>query len=226
MEIAHGNWSETLPVRISDFVARNIGGGVTSERVQEVIENMTLKGYLVHGVKDEEDYEKVRDEGIAPLTPEGTGVTAGGDVETQKQGSFWTSGVRVFHSGEEDISGWATYDTSFFHWAHSRGGHEGSTRMNLALVSMDRIRKNHPEFRIDPRSSEYTKLNFPVPRDQIILLRVVVNHGATKLSARAYGKIAEQKMFALLEEALEKGSAFGPGRELEINLDQDSELAA
>ncbi len=225
MDSANERSSEDLLVRISDFLARSIGGAVTPERVLDVIENLSLRGYLVHGVKDEDDFRRVQVEGISPLTPEGNGLTTKGD-EAHGHGSFWTSGVRVFHSGKEDFTGWASYDTSFFHWAHARGVPEGTTVMNLALVGMDRIRKVHPEFRIDPKSSEYTKLNFPIPRDQITLLKVIVHHGRTKHTPRAYGQIAEQKMFGLLEEALSKGSEPGSEKVLEINLDQEVQAAA
>ena len=84
---------KALYAKIYDYISRCIGD-VSEHDVRDVVEGLDSRGYLVHGIKDESDYQSVKESGIKPLTPEDIQDGEGKGTGT----SFWTSGVRVFHS--------------------------------------------------------------------------------------------------------------------------------
>lgn len=177
---------EELLRKISAYIGTCIGG-VAEEEVFDVIENIDTKGYLVHGIKDETDYGDVKEHGILPLTPEGVHIGGGGS------GSFWTSGVRVFHEGKENFTGMSTYDTSFFHWAHARNTPPETSIMNLALTSIDRLRRAGVYIPPSEQKSGYLSISAPIPASDLALLKVIVHTGSAKLSPREIDKLEKEQ---------------------------------
>ena len=134
----------------------------------------------------------MREKGIQPLTPEGR----------QEDSSYWTSGIELFGKGAKG------YDSTFFHWGHTADLSDPEhTYMTIALTNDASLRGIHPDF--SRSRGDYFEVGFPVPREQMHLLRVEVDHGETNWEPREYGKIAEQLMFDLIEDALTNGYDLG-----------------
>lgn len=190
--------------------AKIIGGTVTPERVKSVIEASNSGLHIAHGVKENKDYESVRQTGIMPRTPEGG------------YASFWTSGARIF-MGDDPTSKFATYDTTFFHYSHSYDPDRQHFYMTLALTNPAAL---PPLESAKISQNEYLSINAPLPREKIFLLRVEINKGPTTFDERTYDQIAEQKMFEILEEALLNGYKLGDEKVLKITLGEEMQAAA
>lgn len=97
-----------LSASTAERIAAFFGGD--PREVAEIVDRANAYRLLFRGIRSERRVPQARTEGIAPVSPEG------GDV------SYWSTGSRVFLSGDGEGSGLATYGTTFFHYAHNRAG--------------------------------------------------------------------------------------------------------
>lgn len=175
--------------RYTQAIARTIGGPVTPSRVDHVL-RLLNNHHLVHGIKDHSHLARIQTQGILPLTPEGGQV------------SFWTTreGVFGYLTSKGELQ---TYDTSFFHYAHSANPPSNRVVMNLAITNRHLLNLHH----ITHQPGSYCTINHPVPRHAIALIQVSIPRQA--LPARQLGQLVEQQLFLALESALIHG--YTPG---------------
>lgn len=168
-------------------IAQTIGGGVTPERVKRVIDLSNKGKHLFHGVKNNSHMPKILEEGIGPKTAEGGYV------------SYWTIGWRIFSSRSDRLGRMGTYGTTFFHHGASRSKEPKKSYMNIVVTNKEALDSIQPT---DISENETVTLNFHVPRSKMHVLRVKLDKGETDYSERTYKRLAEQKMFDLIENAL------------------------
>ncbi|MBS3143910.1 hypothetical protein J4446_03500 [Candidatus Woesearchaeota archaeon] len=102
-------------------VANVIGNNVDPFIVKEIISISNNEKYIFHGIKNNKCFYRINIEGIKPLSPEGG------------KGSYWSSGKRLFGS---ETSVFSTYDTTFFHYAHTNES-ENKSLMSLAILKYE-----------------------------------------------------------------------------------------
>ncbi|MDD4319581.1 MAG: hypothetical protein PHW10_04645 [Candidatus Peribacteraceae bacterium] len=191
-------------------VADMIGGTVTAKRVRDVIALSNAGGHIAHGIKREAYVSAIRKEGIKPLTPEGSHPDGS---------SYWTSGKEIF--GQGNARGVNTFDTTFFDYGHSYEHSDTRTVMTIALTNRAAVcRCLGTSIPFQPDGC--LDIGQTIPRDAIHLLRVEVPHAPafSHEEARANGRQAEQRMFELLEGALEEG--YEAGGETAVLMDMET----
>lgn len=160
-----------------------LGSPITPRRIANVIRRSNEQSIVFHGIKHSSRLPSIEQSGILPLTPEGGQV------------SFWTSGKRIFGSltGGGGIN---TYDSTFFHYAHSR---ERKSTMNIAVINVGLIQDaTHITFSPDT----VLQIKSELPRDVIQLLEVDLSiPGDTPINKTAVHALG-QEMFILLERML------------------------
>ena len=162
-------------------------GEVSPDVVREVIERSNSKGYLFHGIKSNRCYEDVLNEGIKPLTPEGGYV------------SFWTSGSRLFSLGRGAL---ATFDTTFFHNAHSHNTSLGEGYVTLAIAKYSDLEE---ALLVDKpfRPDSCMKISLTVPRELIQVIRIEIDYSG-KGTSREKGQVQERLLLAELHRVLKE----------------------
>lgn len=179
------------------LISEIIGGDITPARIQKVIYLSNKEGFLVHGIKDYANLSGIRQNGISPLSPEGGYV------------SYWTSGARIFTSSSQGAL--MTYDTSFFHYGHT---YSQDLRFSHMLMAVARIGDLKSLGQVDFLPDSLVILNFPVPRSDLSLMRVVLDREGTDFTPREYGRMMEKGMFELMEELFRQGYQKGEERVL------------
>lgn len=183
-----------ISTHMFEAIARTIGGSVTADRVEKVIDLTNEYHFIFHGIKSEINVQAVLNNGVAPLTPE------------SGRSSHWTTGWRLFVS--DPNYSLCTFDTTFFHYGHSNSDGR-ATYMTIVVSNQQAISPIYP-VKIAPNS----ELTIPVhvPRDLIHVLRIQLHHGGVEMAdilPRQWGQLAEQNMFDLVERVVTGG--FTPG---------------
>ncbi len=177
---------------LEEKIASTIGD-VSPDIVREVIESSNAEGYMFHGVKDDRLYNAVLGDGVKPLTPEGG------------YASFWTSGHRLFSHGKYVLR---TYDTSFFHYAHSGHTEKGRSSMTLAIAKQSDLEEAclvNCSFEQDG----YIKIPRRVPRELLHIIRIEIEYVGGKGTARQRAQEKERVLLYALHEVLTTG--YEPG---------------
>ena len=139
---------------------------------------------------------------IKNLTPEGGNV------------SYWTSGSRVFNNGTPGAYG--TFDTTFFHWAHTNDTQQDKMKMQLAISKRDTLRaKKLPTKEIE--SDGYITLPESIPRDAICIIEIEADIYPNQ-GNRETAQLLEQELFRTIESAMLE-QRFEPGGNIKVNLD-------
>jgi len=140
------------------ITASFISPEITPERVKRVIDISNQEGHLFHGIKRYSSLDSIKQSGILPLTPEGGPA------------SYWTSGFRVF-GASLNPSPLNTYDTTFFHYAHSSDPSDEKIRMLIALTNTKELGRLGLNTKTISQNA-YIAIRIPIPRSSIILLSV------------------------------------------------------
>lgn len=173
-----------LPPFCAD-VAKTMGGQISPQRIEDVIRLSNQQGCIAHGIKRNSAIEYVLKEGIKPLTPECGNV------------SFWTSGLRIFSRVVSDPrNNFRYFDTTFFHYAHSRDNSSTEKAMTIAVTNKSALERICiPEAKILPNSTVI--IDEAIPPEAIHLF--VVKQKTDAIQA------LQPVMFELLEDALKNG---------------------
>jgi hypothetical protein len=194
---SHVELASPIPEKQLDKIFLDLGGAISKERISGLIEGMNRRHLMLHGVKTSELWEHVKGQGVKPLTPEGGNA------------SYWTSGSRAFHNGDEKMT---SYDTAFFHYGV---GEASPTEVLMSLVIADSAAIPYPGY--EPNG--YMKLNQNVPKEAACFLRVKLNKQGNEADRKAVGRV-EVAMFELLEKIAVEG--FTPGELIEVTLPNEA----
>ena len=165
----------------SNQVAEILGGDVTPEQIEALIEASNRNGIIFHGIHDSAKIPNIERQGILPLTPEGGFV------------SYWSLGKPLFATNTS--RGLTTYDSTFFHYApNGRTNGEKKPSMNIAATQLKLVK---PGVQVPP--NQQVTIDRAVPRSDLALLKV---------SGHVNGRSAQVRMFELLEEVV---TNFTPG---------------
>ncbi len=171
-----------------ETVADAIGAPVGD--VAEVLELMTEKKVLAHGVKRRTLLDGVLETGVEPLTPE-------------TRGSCWSSGLPFVYP---------LYDSTFFHWSGEKNRDEPEVaEMDIVFVPFDRLR----EYKCRPTTlgDLKTELNEYIPDRQYVVAQTVPVEAMTIVQVRLkhdskggreIGQKVEQLMLYAIRDALKK----------------------
>ncbi len=162
-------------------------GEVDSSLVKEVIDISNKETYIFHGIKGNESFSIINKEGVCPLTPEGGYV------------SFWASGKKIF--GEILDEKLSTYDTPFFHYAHSNDSSEDFIFMNMAIAKYSDLEERSL---VEKKFEEdgYLTISQTIPRNLIHLFRAELEVYKNKNVLRENSQIAERILLKQIHNAL------------------------
>lgn len=190
--------------RVCNFISHVFEARVSPERVKAFIERSNQGGYLYHGIKTSDLYDKIKVEGVRPMTPEGEFI------------SCWTSGTRIFLADETLREG-STYDSTFFHYSHSYDPEiKDKSFMTIAITNKDQFSQLGAGFADEFHPNQMVSIKTQVPPQRMMLLRLALNKDA-ELTPRHFGVIAETALFQIMEEVLESGLKPGETTEIEVN---------
>ena len=177
-----------VSVDTNSVIAELIGGGVTAEDVIDFSSLVDQKELAFHGVKKFQLVEPILDEGIKPLTPEGGNI------------SMWSGGSSLFGRPR---NAFGTFDTSFFHYAHSYAPDlPGVSVMSLVVTSRQELENMGIE---GYKPGSQFCLSKPLPRESITMFQVF----DVENSARNSGSTLQAEMFNLLNVNLKNGFKLG-----------------
>jgi hypothetical protein len=156
--------------------------------IEDIIKISNKKKIFYHGIKKGEYVEKIKKEGIKPLTPESGPC------------SFWSTGSSLFYP---------RMDSPFFNYSGSYSRPD-TCELNLAITSYDLLfeRGIHlPKYKED---SQIT-IEEVVPPEVITILNVKVRHPpSTKPSTlRKYRQVAEEMLLSAIAAQIH---TFTPGK--------------
>lgn len=175
-------------LKFSQEVAKAIGN-VDPSIVYEIIKISNDRRYIFHGIKRNNSFGSINEEGVKPLTPEGGWA------------SYWTSGRAIFGSRFNRL---ITEDTPFFDYAHSYDFNSNSLdSMNLAVANYDCLESKigiKDSFCIDG----YFKIHITVPRDFIHLIRIETKRIGSDMTERQYGQRKERLLLNSISSVLKK----------------------
>lgn len=176
------------PSEFSAKVAEVIGGNISPDRVQSLIDISNDKGFVFHGIRLASKLPFIQAEGILPLTPEGGRV------------SFWTIGEPLFGwlKYSNDLS---TFDTTFFHYAPSSIQDNGPRSMNIAVSQLEILGLEMMEKSVNAQ----LKTHKIVPSSEIMLAQAQGDREPN----RSVLNSNQVQMFELLEYIV--GGGFEPG---------------
>ena len=166
--------------------------------VKKAIMLSNFHGYIFHGIKRNADFRGVHDNGILPLTPEGA---------SSDGNSFWCSGARTFSSGGIG-RGLDTYDTAFFHYAHSFDPRGPVMYMTMEVAKWDDIPRDATSGKQFEKDG-YITLAGNVPRDKIELLRVEADLEGMNMIPREKARHVEKMLLEQMVRTVQQG--YTPG---------------
>lgn len=176
---------QDYPMVAAREVAKIIGHCLDPLRVYDLIHLMNLEGFLCHGVSRWDKAQLVMQEGIKPLSPEMGGI------------SQWKTGSAVFWDG-------TTYDTPFFHYAHSYSQEPCISRMVLvAARHRDLCGAGVDACAYMP--NHQMNLRDAVPLGLLTILNVNITHEAVP-NTRQTAAYAEKLLFDELEMVVRSSS--------------------
>lgn len=194
------NEAEAKMSKMVDKIYLDLRESIPKERISRLIEMLNRRKIMLHGVKTSELWGQVKENGVRPLTPEGG------------YASYWTSGYRVFHNGDERMT---SYDTTFFHYGMGEASPSEVT-MSLVLTDVDTLSIYEPaEASSKYETDGYIKLNKPVPKEAACFLHVKLDKQGAPLDASGVVRV-EVAMFELLEKIAREG--FTSGEIIEMQL--------
>jgi hypothetical protein len=193
--MGHSLHEEDIPPHALRHIVDALGSSITTSRIQELIHQTAVEKFLFHGIKRGADVSAIFNEGIKPLTPEG-------------KGGFWTTGWSIFLN---NIDRPTTYDTTFFHYGHSRQHESDRLAMTIAVTNVGLIQTLSPIVYI-PNATHIIRVH--IPREMIHILRVEIINTPSLIHAnhsfsRRYAQCAELEMLDLLERTVRH--EFRPG---------------
>ncbi len=141
--------------------------------IEDIVKTANEKKMLFHGIKRPHYAEKIRRQGVKPLTPEGGPL------------SFWSTGLEMFHP---------MIDSAFFRWSGEFDPERPDIcERNLAVTEyavLEEFIEKLPQFKEDG----YCTIPETVPYDAIALINVKIEHLPTEdhYQARRIGQEAEK----------------------------------
>ncbi len=183
--------SDTLGQQVAD-----ITGYESIAELDRLMDSLAEQGIAMHGIRTEQSIGKIAVNGILPNCP-----------DVYPPASFWTSGRRIFfsNSNENPVN---TFDTSFFHWSHSKNTRMNTTVMNFALSTKAAIQEIDPDLDDHAFSSGYFTVRRTVPPDDLQLVSVILKKNES-LSSRENGQLIERKALRKLLEISKTGIRLG-----------------
>jgi hypothetical protein len=163
-------------------VGEIIGNLAEASAAVDIIQASVEHGLIFHGTRTEDSLELIDQQGVAPRTPEG---------RTNGQGcSYWTSGERFFFS---QFTRRATYDTSFFHYAHLKSRTAGKGVMAVCIADVSRLRNNGIYVNPESVATGYIAIDDHVPRSLIDIVKVE-RQKDPNVGLRTNGQILERDL--------------------------------
>jgi len=171
-----------------DFCRRTaeiIGNPQLEAPVGRVIDFSNELGILVHGVKDYKRLPLIEENGVLPLTPEGSA-------------SYWASGCAIFGGNIDLESPMTRFDTPFFNYGFSKDRDTLERHMILVLTWVSQLSNITPAREV---KDEVITIKVPVSRSRITLLHVVDRNSGRSGSQYPLKRI-QTEMLRLLEETM------------------------
>lgn len=156
--------------------------------ISEVLRLSDERMALYHGIKSQKSVESIMRRGIEPLTPE------------EGYASCWSTGLRLFiNSDTVPITNMHTYNTPFFHYAHSDSD-VGYSRMQLAITDKHALKASG--IKINWLSNAHINIPEVVKPESFTLLILILKHGDLRISnsnlVREHGAKTEKLMIGML----------------------------
>ncbi len=165
--------------------AEMIGDIELKESVGRVIDLSRERGILVHGVKDYRNSPFIEENGISPLTPEGSA-------------SFWAAGYAIFGENLGPRKPLTGFDTPFFNYGFSKDKETSERHMILVLTKVPQLLG---EISDREEKDGVILIKTLVPRPEITILHVVdKNIGGSEDQNPL--KTMQTEMLRLMEEAM------------------------
>lgn len=128
--------------------------------IEQLLNGFASQQIAVHGIRKEASIDRVAETGVEPNCP-----------DVYPTGSFWTSGNRVFFSGDPEDP-MSTFDTSFFHYAHAKSRQSDKITMAAALTTREAIQSAMSDWNDRQFDSGYFALHKTMPPDKLHLVVV------------------------------------------------------
>lgn len=177
--------------------AAAIIGNVSPSLIEEIVNASNDKKLLYHGIKRSKNAEKIRSEGLKPLTTESGPC------------SFWSTGIKIFYEANDcpffTYSGRPEYPPNpFVQMKYD------CCELNLAITSYDLL-KEKGLILDDYREDSQIKIQDTVPYDAMIILNVKVKHAPCTLNEikGEHRRRAEQILVKMIEEQVKDKLSFG-----------------
>lgn len=141
--------------------------------IEELLDGLYTNEIAIHGIKKHATVGTIALQGILPNCP-----------DTNSPASFWTSGTRIFFSGDPELDG-STYDTSFFHYAHSASQDPSQKIMSMALATKSDLMDIDSGLMSEDFDKGYFAVKTTVPPSRMRLITVQeAVEGMSKTEAR------------------------------------------
>lgn len=167
-----------------------------ADLIKDIVDTSNEQKILYHGIKDGNNIDKIKENGLMPLTPE-SGYC-----------SFWATGVALFNP---------PIDSPFFRYSGSNSTDPLVCELNLAMANYNSLSENGISLP-DYRENSQILIHETVPYESIALIRVKVSHPQSndQQTLRKYRQTAEQLLLRAI--ITQTHGAFSPGEIMDYSV--------
>ena len=165
-------------------------GNTTPDTIEHIINYSNKNKLIYHGIKKGKYAEKIKQEGIKPLTPECGWC------------SFWSTDQSLFQ---------APIDSPFFRWSGGYSRELEGQELNLAVTSYELLEKRGIKLPVYKEDSQIL-LYDTIPYEDIVILNIKLK---SKNRGRKYGQITEQMLLELIIQQISEGIT--PGQTITVS---------